>query len=57
MIILEKKDYETGTLEFGMSSAKGDKVSDLPTEGVAQGSSAMDYSTAKVYFFDGISWK
>lgn len=57
MIILEKKDYTTGQHEYGMSTADGDKVTDLPTAGVPQGSSAMDYTTSNVYFFDGVSWK
>lgn len=41
---------------YGMSSALGATTADLPTD-VPQGSSAMDYSTQTVYFFDGVSWK
>jgi len=41
---------------YGMSSALGATTADLPTD-VPQGSSAMDYTTQTVYFFDGVSWK
>ena len=41
---------------YGMSSALGATIADLPTD-VPQGSSAMDYTTQTVYFFDGVSWK
>lgn len=40
---------------YGMSSALGATTADLPTD-VPQGSSAMDYSTKTVYFFDGVNW-
>ena len=41
---------------YGMSSALGATTADLPAD-VPQGSSAMDYTTQAVYFFDGVSWK
>lgn len=41
---------------YGMSSALGCTLSDLPTEGVPAGSLVFDYTTKKVYFFDGIAW-
>lgn len=40
---------------LGMSSGAGCTVDDLPTD-VNPGSSAFDYTTKTVYFFDGISW-
>lgn len=43
--------------KYGMSSAAGCTTKDLPTDGVPAGSLAFDYSTAKVYKYDGVSWK
>ena len=40
---------------YGMSSALGATLSDLPQD-VPQGSSAMDYTTQTLYFFDGVTW-
>ena len=65
MITLESYDRDTGKRHYGMSTAAGDSVDKLNSnfkqacEGVPmpQGSSCMDYSTKKVYFYDGISWK
>lgn len=42
--------------DFGMSSALGASVADLPMT-VEPGSSAFDYTTKTVYFFDGKEWK
>ena len=44
-----------GATQFGMSSGNGCTLSDLPTD-VNAGSSAFDYTTKNVYFFDGKSW-
>ena len=52
---LESISDLNSTESYGMSSALGATTSDLPTD-VPQGSSAMDYSTKTVYFFDGLNW-
>lgn len=69
MIVLEGYDKdEKGNptkRHYGMSSAAGDTVDMLNTnfmyahgnEPMPQGSDCFDYSTKKVYFFDGVSWK
>ena len=43
----------TSVESYGMSSALGATTADLPTD-VPQGSTAMDYQTKTVYFFDGL---
>lgn len=46
-----------GKFHFGMSSALGATKDDLPiNDSIPNGSDAMDYTTKKVYFFDGVSW-
>lgn len=52
---LESVNDLTSAESYGMSSALGATTADLPTD-VPQGSSAMDYSTKIVYFFDGLNW-
>ena len=52
---LEGMSDLNSTESYGMSSALGATTADLPTD-VPQGSSAMDYSTKVVYFFDGLNW-
>ena len=52
---LESIADRTGAESWGMSSALGATTADLPTD-VPQGSSAMDYTTRTVYFFDGLGW-
>lgn len=52
---LESISDLSGVEGYGMSSALGATTADLPTD-VPQGSSAMDYSTKIVYFFDGLNW-
>lgn len=42
--------------KYGMSSAAGCTKEDLPTKGVPAGSLAFDYTTSKVYTYDGIAW-
>lgn len=44
-----------GSVKFGMSSALGATKEDLPTD-IKAGSRAFDYTTRKVYLFDGVSW-
>lgn len=57
MIVLESTDEGyPGKRHYGMSSAQGDKVENLPKDNVPQGSDCFDYSTKTAYFFDGISW-
>lgn len=47
----------SGENYYGMSSAAGCTLADLPTDdSVPQGSYCTDFSTKKVYMFDGISW-
>ena len=41
--------------QYGMSSALGATVADLPTD-IPPGSTAFDYTAKKAYFYDGISW-
>lgn len=53
---LENKTGNNNAHNYGMSSALGCKVNDLPTEDVPPGSSAFDYTNKKVYFYDGVSW-
>lgn len=43
--------------KYGMSSAAGCTLNDLPTDGVPAGSLALDYTTLAVHTFDGVSWK
>lgn len=57
MIVLETTDGYAGKKHYGMSSGAGDTTADLPTKNVPQGSDAFDYTTKKVYFYDGVSWK
>lgn len=46
-----------GANHYGMSSGVGCKLNDLPTDdSVPQGSDVFDFTSKKVYFFDGISW-
>ena len=52
---LESTSDRSSAESYGMSSALGATTADLPTD-VPQGSSAMDYTTKTVYFFDGVNW-
>ena len=52
---LEGNSDRSAAESYGMSSALGATTADLPTD-VPQGSSAMDYTTKTVYFFDGVNW-
>lgn len=46
-----------GAHTYGMSSALGATIDDLPTsDSIPSGSMAFDYTTNKVYKFDGVSW-
>lgn len=46
-----------GGHQYGMSSALGAIKEDLPvSNNIPAGSTAFDYTTKKVYFFDGVSW-
>lgn len=43
--------------QYGMSSALGATKDKLPvSDSIPAGSTAFDYTTKKVYFFDGVSW-
>lgn len=69
MIVLEDYDKDgkgnPTKRHYGMSSAAGDTVDMLNEKykfahdgaPMPQGSDCFDYSTKKVYFFDGVSWK
>lgn len=54
--VWEEFRNELGQISFGMSSALGATLADLPTD-ILPGSDAFDYSTQKIYFFDGKEWK
>ena len=54
---LESKTGLHNGHHYGMSSALGCTVNDLPTDDVPNGSDCFDYTTKKVYMFDGVSWK
>ena len=53
---LETTTGNNGAHNYGMSSARGCTLSDLPTDEVPAGSSAFDYTKKAIYFFDGVSW-
>lgn len=55
-IWIESRSDEINKVHFGMSSGLGATVADLPTVNVPQGSDAFDYTTSKLYFWDGLSW-
>lgn len=58
---LETITGNNGAHNYGMSSALGCTLDDLPTDGVPAGSSAFDYTKVggknNVYFFDGVKWE
>lgn len=56
-LISSEGTSSNGANHYGMSSAAGCTLEDLPTDdNVPQGSDCLDFSTKKVYMFDGISW-
>lgn len=52
---LENISGANNASQYGMSSALGATKEDLPTN-INAGSKAFDYTTRKVYLFDGVSW-
>lgn len=56
-LISSEGTSSNGANHYGMSSGAGCTKEDLPTsDNVPQGSDAFDFTTKKVYFFDGVSW-
>lgn len=56
-LISSEGTSSNGANHYGMSSAAGCKITDLPTDdSVPQGSDCFDFTTKSAYFFDGISW-
>ena len=56
-LINSEGTISNGVNHYGMSSAAGCTIKDLPThDSVPQGSDCFDFTTKKAYFFDGISW-
>ena len=52
---LEQKTGLNNAHNYGMSSALGCTIEDLPTD-IPPGSSAFDYTTKTLYTYDGVSW-